>query len=143
MASVKWGLGVGEEKDATIAAWKGYDAGVRMATAAIDSLYRNPLFSNVFGRTLSTALRWQQLGSAVGGAIFTSLWKAMGIPTSDEMQTLSEQLRSLEQRLSHLAQKKDVQTLLDQIRALDARLPRPVPTVVRTNNHQSADRAAA
>jgi hypothetical protein len=142
MTSLKWSLGVGEEKDAMTATWKGYDAGVRMAAAAIDSLYQNPVFSTIFGRTLSTVLRWQQISNALGGAMFTSLWKAMGIPTSDELQALSEQLRGLENRLSQMAQKKDVQTLLDQIRTLDARLPRTAPTVVRNNNHHE-ERAAA
>jgi hypothetical protein len=143
MASLKWSLGVGEEKDATTTAWKGYDASVRMATAAIDALYRNPLFSDVFGRTLSTMLQWQKVGNAVSGAMFTSVWKAMGVPTSDEMQALSEQLHSLENHLSYMAQKKDVQTLLDQIRTLEARLPRPAPTIIRTNNNHHKERAAA
>jgi hypothetical protein len=71
MASLKWSLGVGEEKDATTAAWNGYDASVRMTTAAIDALYRSPLFSDVFGRTLSTMLQWQKVGNAVSGAMFT------------------------------------------------------------------------
>ena len=148
MASLKWRLGVGEEKDAATAAWKGYDASVRMATAAIDALYRNPLFSDTFSRTLSTLLRWQQVGNTVNSTVFTSLWKTMGVPTAAELQGLSEQLRGLEQRLPRLANKKDVQTLLDQVRALEARLPRPVPTVVRTspghheNNHHE-ERAAA
>jgi len=141
VASLKWTLGMGEEKDATVAVWKGYDAGVRMATTAIDSLYRSPLFSDIFGRTLSTTLRWQQFGNAMGGAIFTSLWKTMGIPTVGEIQGLSEQLRSLENRLSHMAQKKDVQTLLEQVRALEARLPRTLPTTVRSNHQE--ERAAA
>ncbi|MGE0682168.1 MAG: hypothetical protein AB7P69_14875 [Candidatus Binatia bacterium] len=141
MASLKWRLGMGEEKDATIAVWKGYDASVRIATAAVDALYRNPLFSDVFSRTLSTMLQWQQIGNAVSGTVFTSLWKTMGVPTADEVQILAEQLRGLENRLSQMAQTKDVQTLLDQLRALDARLPRTAPTVVRTNHHE--ERAAA
>jgi hypothetical protein len=141
MASLKWGLGMGEEKDATTAAWKGYDASVRMATATIDALYRNPLFSDVFSRTLNTMLRWQQIGNAVSGTVFTSLWKAMGVPTSGEVQVLAEQLRGLENRLSQMAQTKDVQMLLDQLRALDARLPRTAPTVIRANHHE--ERAAA
>jgi hypothetical protein len=141
MASLKWRLGMGEEKDATTAAWKGYDASVRTATAAIDALYRNPLFGDVFSRTLSTLLRWQQVGNAMGGMVFTSLWKTMGVPTSAEIQALAEQLRGLDGHLSQIASKKEMQALLDQIQALDARLPRTTPTVVRANHH--AERAAA
>lgn len=132
---------MGEEKDAATAVWKGYDASVRMATTAVDALYRNPLFSDIFSRTLSTMLRWQQIGNVISGTVFTSLWKAMGVPTSDEVQILAEQLRSLENRLSQVAQTKDVLMLLEQIRALDARLPRTTPTVVRANHHE--ERAAA
>ena len=137
VASLKWRFGVGEEKDATTAAWKGYDASVRLAAAAIDALYRNSLFSDTFSRTLSTMLRWQQVGNAMSGTVFTSLWKTMGVPTSTEIQGLSEQLRGLEQRLSQLTNKKEAQKLLGQVRSLEARIPRPAPTVVRTNtNHQ-------
>lgn len=141
MARVKWGLGMGEEKDAATAAWKGYDASVRMATAVIDALYRNPLFSDVFGRALSIMFRWQQLTNAVGGTVLTSLWKALGAPTSAEIQALAEQLRGLENRLSHMTQRKDLQTLLDHLQALEARLPRTAPTVVRANPHE--ERVAA
>lgn len=143
LAGLKWSLGAGEEKEATEAAWKGYDAGVRATATAIDALYRNPLFSDLFGRTLSTVLRWQQIGNAVSGAVFTSVWKALGAPTAAEVHGLSEQLRSLEHRLAQLPQKKDVQTLVDQVRSLEARPPRTAPTVVvpRTNHHD--ERAAA
>jgi hypothetical protein len=127
IASVKWGLGIGGEKDAVTAAWKGYDASVRMATAAIDALYRNPLFSDVFSRTLSTMLRWQQIGNAVSGTVFTSLWKVMGVPTADEVQALAEQLRGLEHRLSQMAHTKDVQT-------------RPAPGVRRAPSSHCANR---
>lgn len=141
LASLKWSLGMNEEKDATMAVWKGYDAGVRLTTAAVDSLYRSPLFSDAFSRTLSTLLRWQRIGNAVSGAMFAGLWKAMGVPTADEIRGLSEQLRGVDHRLSQMLQKKDVQMLQDQVRALEARLPRQTPAVVR-NNHRE-ERAAA
>lgn len=143
LAGLKWSFGAGEEKDATIAAWKGYDAGVRATVAAIDALYRNPLFNDLFGRTVSTMLRWQQIGNAVSGAVFTSVWKALGAPTAAEAQGLSEQLRSLEHRLAQMPQKKDVQTLLDQIRTLEARLPRTAPTVVTSRSNHHDERVAA
>jgi hypothetical protein len=141
LAGVKWSLGVGEEREATEAVWKGYDASVRLAASAIDALYRNPLFSDVFSRTVSTALRWQKISNSFSNALFTSVWKALGVPTVDEVQGLSEHLRALEHRLSQAVQKKDVQALLDQLRALEARLPRTAPTPVRSHSHE--DRAAA
>ena len=143
MASLKQSFGISTEKEAAEAAWTGYDAGVRMAAAAVDALYRNPVFSDVVSRTLSATLRWQQLGSAVSSTVFTSFWKALGAPTSAEVQGISEQLRSLEQRLSQLPQKKDVQTLLEQVRTLEARLHRTTPaaTPLRSNHHD--ERVAA
>ncbi len=138
LAGLKWSLGAGEEKEAVEAVWKGYDASVRMASSAIDGLYRNPLFGNVFSRTLSTALQWQQVNSAVSGAVFTSLWKAVGIPTAADLEGLSEQVRSLQNRLSEVAQKKDVQTLVEQVDALDARLPRTTPAPLRPHYDERA-----
>ncbi len=143
MASLKQGFGISTEKEATEAAWTGYDAGVRMATAAIDALYRNPVLSDVVSRTLNATLRWQQMSSAVSSTVFTSFWKALGAPTSAEVQGISEQLRSLEQRLSQMPQKKDVQTLREQVRTLEARLQRTTPaaTPLRSNHHD--ERVAA
>ena len=45
LAGAKWGMGIGAEKETTETAWKAYDASVRLATSAIDTLYRSPLFS--------------------------------------------------------------------------------------------------
>ena len=141
LAGVKWSLGVGEEREATEAVWKGYDASVRLAASAIDALYRTPLFSDVFSRTVNAALRWQKITNTFGNALFTSVWKALRVPTVDEVQGLSEQIRALEHALSQAVQKKDAQAILDQLRALEARLPRTAPTPVRSNPHE--DRAAA
>jgi glycyl-tRNA synthetase beta subunit len=141
LASVKWSLGAGEERETAEAVWNGYDASVRAATNAIDALYRNPLFSDAFSRTLSAALRWQKIINTFNTAAFTSVWKALGVPTADEIQGLSEQIRALEQRLSQSVQKKDAQAILDQLRALEARLPRTAPTPLRADHH--GDRAAA
>jgi hypothetical protein len=136
LASLKWSLGAGEEKEATVAAWTGYDAGVRAASTAIDALYQNPIFSETFSRMLSAALRWQQLGNSLSGAVLTSLWRTLGVPTSAEVHGLSEQVRTLETRLAQVAQKKDVQALLDQLRTLDTRLPRPTPTPLRAHHEE-------
>lgn len=132
LAGLKWSLGMGNEKEATEAAWKGYDASVRLASASVDALYRNPVFSDLFSRTLNTALRWQRLGNAVGSAVTTAAWKALGVPTAAEVQALADQVRSLEARLEHVAQKKDIQPLLDQLHVLETRLPRPTPVPIHT-----------
>jgi hypothetical protein len=138
MAGLKWSLGAGEEKEAVAAAWKGYDASVRAASAAIDGLYRNPLFSNVFGRAVSTALQWQQVSNAVSGTVFTSLWKAVGVPTAADIEGLSEQVRTLQHRLSEVAQQKDVHKLAEHLRTIEARLPRTAPTPLRAHYEERA-----
>lgn len=131
LAGLKWSLGAGEEKETAEAAWKGYDASVRMASAAIDGLYRNPLFSTAFGRVLSSTLQWQQMSNALSGAVFSSLWKAIGAPTAADIEGLSEQVRSLQNQLSEATQKKELQKLAEHIRTLEARLPRTAPTPLR------------
>jgi hypothetical protein len=94
-------LGIGNEKEITETAWKGYDAWVRLATATIDNLYRIPLFGEVVARSLDATLRWQRLSNALVGASFAGLWPVIGLPTAAavqglraEVQTLHEELRS-------------------------------------------------
>ncbi len=122
LAGAKWGMGSGGEKETAKTAWKAYDASVRLATSAIDTLYRSPLFSQAASRTLTEALRWQRVGNAVSGTVLTGLWRALGVPTAAEVQGLSDQVRALETRLAQLAQKKDIQTILEQLRTLQVRL---------------------
>src|SRR5438034_8868932 len=56
LAEAQRGLGIGGERETLDMAWKGYDAGGRLATAAIDAnLYRTPLFGEVMARSLDRA----------------------------------------------------------------------------------------
>src|SRR5215475_11330723 len=105
LAGAKWGVGIGAEKETTETAWKAYDASVRLATTAIDSFYRSPLFSQAVSRTLTRALRWQRLGNAISATVLTGLWRTLGVPTTAQVQGLSDQVRVLETRLAQLAQK--------------------------------------
>jgi hypothetical protein len=138
LAGVKWGMGIGAEKETTETAWKAYDASVRLAASAIDNLYRSPLFSQVASRTLTDALRWQRVGNAVSGTVLTGLWRTLGVPTAAEVQGLSDQVRVLETRL---AQKKDVQAVLEQLRTLQVRLN--APSQAQYRNGHLEERAAA
>jgi hypothetical protein len=101
LAGTKWGLGIGKEQEVTETAWKSYDAGVRLATASIDTLYRSPVFGEVVARSLDVMLRWQRLSNALVGASVAGLWPILGLPTAAtvqglraEVQTLREELRS-------------------------------------------------
>ncbi|MGH9428983.1 MAG: hypothetical protein ACRD2L_22080, partial [Terriglobia bacterium] len=69
-AGAKLGFGVGQDKEVLEAAWKGYDAWVRLISTSIDDLYRNPLFGNFIARSLDQWLRWQRLSQAMTGAFF-------------------------------------------------------------------------
>src|SRR5262245_20358277 len=144
LTSFKSSLGMATEKEATETAWNGYDAGVRMATAAIDTLYRSPLFGTVFSSALSTALRWQQLNHAVSGAVYTSLWKSLGVPTAADIHGLSKQVRALEAHLSHMAQIKESQAIPDHARTRTARPQRVVPAAatLQANNYHDEPTAA-
>lgn len=141
LIGAKWGMGISAEKETTETAWKAYDASVRLATTAIDNLYRNPFFSQAVSRTFTEALRWQRIGNAVSGTVLTGLWRTLGVPTAAEVQGLSDQVRALETRLAQLAHKKDVQTILEQLRTLQARLNSSAQTQYR-NGHLEARVAA-
>ena len=97
-AGMRMGLGMSAEKEATEAAWKSYDATAKLASSTIDDLYRNPLVGEMTATTLDTMLRWQRANTAMTGAFFTGMWKAMGLPTAGEIQALREEVRSLAEK---------------------------------------------
>ncbi|MEW6297782.1 MAG: hypothetical protein AB1671_08600 [Thermodesulfobacteriota bacterium] len=99
MAGAKWGLGIGTEKEATEAAWKGYDAAVRLSAATVDNFYRAPLFGEVMARSLDGLLRWQRLTNAAAGVVFPALWQAVGLPTAAETQALRAEVHALREEL--------------------------------------------
>jgi len=121
IAGAKWGWGVGKEQEVAEAAWKGYDAWVRMANVQVDELYRDPLVGALAVRFLDRSLRWQRFGSALTDAFFAGLWPAVGLPTAAAVQALTEESRSLTARLK--AQDAHIQTLHEELRLLTADLP--------------------
>jgi hypothetical protein len=121
MAGTKWAWGVGKEQEATEAAWKGYDAWVRLASASTDGLYRNSLFGDIMARALDRGLRWQRLSNAWAGAFFGGLWPVVGLPTAAAVQALQEGVQSLTARLT--AQDLQIQALRKEVRTLTADLP--------------------
>ena len=89
MVSVRWALGVRNDKESTTAMWKGYDAGVRLATATVDSLYRSQSLSEIVGNTVNQLLRVQQLSNAANGFIATSLLRPFTLALTPETQPLT------------------------------------------------------
>lgn len=121
LAGMKWGWGVGKEQEVVQAAWKGYDAWVRLTSAAIDGLYKNSLFVEMTARSIERSLRWRRLSQALTGAFFAGLWPTVGLPTTVTVQALAEEIQSLTTRLT--AQDLLIQALREEVRSLNASLP--------------------
>jgi hypothetical protein len=139
LTGTRWGFGIEGEKELAEVAWKGYDAAVRLSTAAIDNLYRAPLFGEVMARSLDSMLRWQRLSSAAARAFFPALWRAIGLPTAVETQALRAEIHALRQELrsqgTGLVVKPKEQGVLTQ-RAV-------APTQMRSTGAVKAVRTAA
>jgi hypothetical protein len=131
LAGIQWQWRVGKKKAVTETAWKGYDAGVRLATAAIDNLYRLPLTADVLNRAAPVLLRWQRINNAVTGAVFTGLWQAVGLPTTAETRALREAVARLAADV-HL-QRQENKVLIDLttrlVQALEAESPMVPPSI--------------
>jgi hypothetical protein len=95
LTGIQWQCGVGKKEAVTGTAWKGYDAGVRLATAAMDNLYRSPLTAEVLSRAAPVLLRWHRINNAVTGAVFTGLWQTVGLSTTAETRALREAIARL------------------------------------------------
>jgi len=127
LAGTRWALGIGQEKDVTTTAWKGYDAGIRLATAAVDSLYRTPLFGTTVSNVASQMLRWQQLGNSATNLLSTTLRQGVAIPTTAEVQALTERVTRLEAKSSEPTQKIMPRVTLNRPRPFDSHTSPPPP----------------
>jgi len=131
LAGIQWGWGIGPEEAVTKTAWKGYDAGVRLATAAIDNLYRLPLTAEVLTRVAPVLLRWQRINNAAAGAVFTGLWQTVGLPTTAEARALREAVACLaaEVRLQRQENEALIGLTTRLMQALDAQTPVTPPSL--------------
>lgn len=127
LAGTRWAFGLGQEKDVTTTAWKGYDASIRLATAAVDSLYRTPLFGTTVSGIANQMLRWQQLGNSTTSLLSTTLGQAVGISTLTEIQTLTERVTRLEAKNSEPTQKMAPRVTINRLRPLDSHTSIPAP----------------
>jgi hypothetical protein len=89
-----------DERQMYEAGWKAYDALVGLTNEATKSLYTNPRFGEIAGRSLDTFVRWQRFSNAVTGAFFSSLWPTVGLPTANEVEAVREDIRSLREELA-------------------------------------------
>jgi hypothetical protein len=95
VAGLKRALGMAEKRSLTETAWRSYDASMRLVSASIDSLYRSGLLGALIARPVEGLLRWQRLNNALAGAFFTTVWRAMDLPTANEVNTLREEIHVL------------------------------------------------
>jgi hypothetical protein len=116
LASMRWIFGSGNDKESTLAIWKGYDAGVRLATSAVDSLYRSQSLSEVLGTTVNQMLRIQQFTNAASKLFVTGLWQPLALTATSEGQPIAE--------------------ALEVSRREPTRTPTPATTVRRSRKHQ-------
>jgi hypothetical protein len=104
VAAARWRLGQGDERATTEAIWKIYDASVRVATTAVDTLYRTPLFSETVSNTVNQWLRWRRMGNAVNRVLVSSFWQMLGLPTAAEIHILTAHVRALEAHVNESMQ---------------------------------------
>jgi len=88
------------DEAASKAAWKAYDAWIGLANEAANRLYENRTFAALSGRMMETALRAQEIGKTAAGAFFGNLWPALGLPTSNEIAALREEVTELRGQLA-------------------------------------------
>lgn len=120
LAGTRWAFGIGQEKDLATTAWKGYDASIRVATAAVDSIYRTPLFGTTVSNVANQMLRWQQLGNSATKLLSNNLQQGVGIPTPAAAQALTERVTRLEAKSSGPAQKIAPRVTINRLRPLDS-----------------------
>lgn len=82
------------------AGWKAYDAWIGLANEAANRLYENRTFAVLSGRAMESALRAQEFGRTAAGAFFSNLWPAVGLPTSNEMAALRNEVVELREQLA-------------------------------------------
>jgi hypothetical protein len=100
LASMRWALGSANDKESTIAVWKGYDAGVRLATSTIDSLYRSQSLSEIVGNTVNQMLRLQQLSNAARSFFTASVWRPLAPSATPPVQSLTAPVQAMDAHLS-------------------------------------------
>lgn len=128
LAGTRWAFGIGQEKDVTTTAWKGYDASIRLATAAVDSLYRTPLFGTTVSNVANQMLRWQQFGTSATKLLSINRSQGVGIPTTAAVQALAERVTQLEAKSSEPTQKIAPRVTLTRLRPFDSHTSTPAST---------------
>lgn len=94
LAETQRRLGLADEKDVQEARWKSYDAGVRILTSAIDTLYQSPAFGGTLDLSLQTLLRWQQLHNGLIGTVFAIVPELAGLPSAAQLEAVQAEIQA-------------------------------------------------
>jgi hypothetical protein len=126
LANAQWSWGMGQARDVEGAVWKGYDAWVRIANAAIDNAYKHPLFGELLATALDRGLRWQHWSQTIASTVAASVAPVTGLPTAAMLDSLQEDVHALTAHLS--AQDAQLRAVRAEIRELstDRVAPRKV-----------------
>jgi hypothetical protein len=128
LANAQWSWGMGQAGDVEGAVWKGYDAWVRVANAAIDTAYKNPLFGEWVATALDRGLRWQHWSQTIASTVAASVAPVTGLPTAAMVDSLREDVHALTAHLTE--QDAQLRAARAEIRELSADrvAPRKVPS---------------
>jgi hypothetical protein len=99
-ATTQWSWGISQQHEMEAAVWKGYDAWVRTAKAAVDRMYGNSLFGEFAVATLDRALRWQQWQQAIASTVAASVVPLTGLPTAAAVDAVHEEVQLLRSHLT-------------------------------------------
>ncbi len=122
LAAARWEFGSRADKEATEAAWKVYDASVRLATTAVDTLYRTPLFNDALSASMNQLLRWQWVGNTLNRVLLTGVWRSLELPAVAEVQALTEHVRALADRVHEPAQTLPIRSALNREHVRETRV---------------------
>jgi len=118
----------GTEQEAYEAGWKVYDAWVRLANEAVNSLYADRAFGDTMARVFETNLGFGRIAETFASTFFGKLWPAIGLPTAREVHVLRSELTALREEL--LAKEKIERVDRDRASRIASRTASPRPTGV-------------
>jgi hypothetical protein len=122
-AVIKRLTAAGAERETHEAGWKAYDAWVRLADEAVNTLYADRAFGETMARAFETNLGFGRIAETLASAFFGNLWPAVGLPTASEVHALRGELTGLREELR--AKEKTEQDERDRASRV---APRTVPS---------------
>jgi len=91
LAAFRWSLGVGSEDEFSSVAWKGYDAGIKLATGFLVGLVKNPALNEMAANASIATYRAQAVMDQISGRA-----------AQRKIATLQGQINSLSEEIEEL-----------------------------------------